>query len=164
MDIWERKEQFLHYDLAANCYHSTTYNINVKGLVKKTKKNSYNFYRTFIYTVSKTVNLIENLKIGIDENGIIGYYDYVSPLYLIFHDDTKTFSCAVTEYNNDFDAFYRNISEDMEKYKNDHKYIVKDIPKNSINTSCLPWIKYNSLNLEIPIDLFTNQPKYAIQN
>jgi chloramphenicol O-acetyltransferase type A len=152
MKTWERKEHFLHYDQQVNCYHCTTYNINVKNLLKNIHKNKYNFYRTFIYIVSKTINSIENFKIGIDKNNIVGYYDFISPSYLIFHEDTKTFSCAFTEYNNNFEIFYKNISEDIEKYKIEHKFIAMDIPKNSFDISCLPWIKYNSINLEIPLN------------
>jgi chloramphenicol O-acetyltransferase type A len=39
------------------------------------------------------------MYLGMDKNNIVGYYDFVSPSYLIFHEDTKTFSCAFTEYN-----------------------------------------------------------------
>ena len=101
MDTWERKELFLHYDQQVNCYHCTTYDINVKYLLKSINKNRYNFYKTFVYIISKTVNSIDNFKIRINENGIIGHYDFVSPLHLIFHEDTKTFSGVCTEYNND---------------------------------------------------------------
>ena len=152
MENWERKEHFFHYDSVTNCYHSTTYNIDVRRLLKNIKTKKCNFYKTFIYIVSNTVNTIENFRIRIDENGIIGYYDYISPLYLIFHEDTKTFSCAFTEYDKDFETFYKKISEDIENFKNDHRFIIKEIPKNSFHTSCLPWIKYNSINLEIPLN------------
>jgi chloramphenicol O-acetyltransferase type A len=129
MDTWERKEHFLHYDQDANCYHCTTFNLNIKHLLQEIKRNKYKFYKTFIYIVSKTINLIKNFKMGIDENGIFGYYYYLSPLYLIFHEDTKTFSCACTEYNNNFEIFYKNISDDMEKYKDNHKFYVTKLPK-----------------------------------
>jgi chloramphenicol O-acetyltransferase type A len=151
-DEWARKEHFLHYDTQVNCSHSLTFEINVKQLLHKLRKGNYNFYRAFIYIVSKAVNSIENFKMGVDENGNIGFYDFVSPLYLIFHDDTKTFSGAVTEYNNSFEVFYENITKDFEKYKNDHRFFVTDIPQNLFNTSCLPWIKYTGFNLTIPIN------------
>ena len=151
VDTWERKEHFLHYDQRVNCFHSTTADINVKYLLKAIAKHKFNFYRTFIYIVSKAVNAIQNYKIRIDEHNDLGFYDVVSPLYLLFHKDMQTFSCAVTEYNKDFATFYKNISDDYEKYKDNHKMYITDIPGNIFDTSCLPWVKYSGFELNIPI-------------
>jgi chloramphenicol O-acetyltransferase type A len=149
---WERNEHFIHFDQKQNCFISLTSEINIKKVLNKIKKRNYNFYRSFIYIVSKAVNSIENFKIGQDENGNIGFYETIFPLYLLFHDDTKTFSCAVAEYNDNFELFYENISKDFDKYKNDHRHYLMDIPKNVFYTSCLPWIKYTGLNVATPID------------
>lgn len=40
------------------------------------------------------------------KRGQIGYYDFLPPLYVSFHEDDKTFSLMWTEYNDSFKIFY----------------------------------------------------------
>ena len=150
-DTWERRDYFLHYDQQVNCFHSTTANIDVTDLMKVIRKHNFNFFRTFIYIVSRAVNSIPNYKIGLDEHNNLGFYDFISPSYLLFHQDTKTFSCASTEYDNDFALFYKRITGDYEKYKDVHGLFVTDIPRNTFDTSCIPWVKYTGFELNLPI-------------
>jgi chloramphenicol O-acetyltransferase type A len=152
LNKWERKEHFLHYDRQSNCSYSITSEIKMNHLIKKIKKIRLNFYKVFIYIVSKAVNSIDNFKIGINKDGCIGYFDKISAAYLLFHENNKTFTCAYTEYEEDFDKFNKIITEDFEKYRKIYGFEAVKIPNNTFNVSCIPWIKYSSLNLNIPIN------------
>lgn len=50
-----------------------------------------------------------------DAEGNLCVWDQVVPNYTIFHEDDKTFSDCWTEYSDDFEVFYREITKDMEE-------------------------------------------------
>ncbi|MFD3157214.1 CatA-like O-acetyltransferase [Haloimpatiens sp. FM7330] len=153
MNKWERREHFQHYDKGDNCSYSLTSNIDVTKLVCNVKQKKLKFYPVFIYIVTKAVNSMKEFRMALDKDGNLGFYDEVSASYTIFHEDDKTFSCAFTKYDSDFETFYKNITDDMEKYKDVKGFqIVKSEP-NSFPVSCVPWLNYTGFNLNVPIDI-----------
>lgn len=153
MERYERKEHFCHYKNNVNCSYSLTANIDVTKLIDDIKKYNYKLYPTFIYVVSKAVNSMKEFKMAVNEDGQLGFFDEVSASYLIFHDDDKTFSCAFTKYNTDFKTFYKNITDDMEKYKDVKGFETIKSESNSFPVSCLPWLNYTGFNLNLPVNV-----------
>lgn len=153
MEKYERKEHFYHYANKNNCSYSLTSNIDITKLISNIKKHKYKLYPTFIYIVSKAVNSIKEFRMAVNEKGELGFYDKVSASYLIFHKDDKTFSCAFTKYNEDFIEFYKNIIQDMEKYKDIKGLEVVKSEPNSFPVSCVPWLNYSGFNLNLPLDI-----------
>lgn len=150
METYLRKEHYNHYAESDHCTYSITSGIDVTSLVAQIKADKKRFYPTFIYVVTKAVNAISEFKMAI-ENDILGIFDYISASYLIFHEDDKTFSCAFTEYNEDFDVFYNSIISDMNRYKDVKGFEAMDyIPANTFPVSCIPWISYTAMNLNMP--------------
>jgi chloramphenicol O-acetyltransferase type A len=149
LEKWPRKTHFGFYTQEGKSAYNLTANIDVTKLMAFLKKENYKFYPTFIYIVSKAINKIENLKIRVDDSGKLGYWDYISPTYTIFHDDDKTFSCIYTEYNADFRLFYKEVILDLNEYKNKKGFCPKPSPKNCFHTSCIPWLTYTGLSLHL---------------
>ena len=59
------------------------------------------FFPAYLYVVTKSLNKQIEFKIA-KENGVLDYYDTLTPLYATFHDDDKTFSLMWCEYSDDF--------------------------------------------------------------
>lgn len=152
MEKYERKEHFNHYANEDICSYSLTSNINVTKFINEIKKNNYKFYPAFIYVVTQAVNSMKEFKMAVDENGKLGFYDEVSASYVIFHEDDKTFSCAFTKYNSEFNIFYKNITDDMERYKDVKGFETIKSDLNSFPISCLPWLNYTGFNLNLPVN------------
>lgn len=152
MEKYERREHFEHYAHKCNCSYSLTANIDVSALVEKIKGDNLKFYPTFIYIVTKAVNSIKEFRMAVNEKGELGVYNEVSASYVIFHNDDKTFSSAFTRYNSEFQKFYKDITDDMENYKDTKGYETIKSDPNNFPVSCLPWINYSGFNLNLPID------------
>ncbi len=150
MSNYERKEHYIHYATKDHCTYSSTATIDVQDLVQLVKRNGLRFYPVFIYLVTSTVNKIKELKMGVNEDNQLGSYDEVSASYPIFHDDDKTFSCAYTKFENNFQKFYKDIIADMQQYKDVKGFKVVEAPSNSFPVSCTPWLHYTAMNINVP--------------
>ena len=78
-------------------------------------------------------------------------YDVINPTQYIFHDDTETCTPVYTKYHSDYSVFYKNALYDMEKAKESRDYSLdmQNHP-NWFDASFIPWLSYDSLNIELP--------------
>ena len=68
-----------------------------------------------------------------------------------FHEDTETFTIAYTEYDSDYQTFYQQALHDAEKAKETREYGLDSANHpNWFDASCIPWISYDSLTVELP--------------
>lgn len=142
-DTWERKEHFHYYMNFIKTNYNLTAELDITNLLEKTKEKNLKFFPTMLYCITKGVNQNKEFRMDYDNDGNLGYWDFVVPSYTIFHEDDKTFSDIWSEYSNDFKIFYKNVIDDIEKYK-DIKGI-KTKPGRGNNfcpISSLPWLSF----------------------
>jgi len=149
LENWSRKTHFEFYIGEGKCAFNITVNIDVTALMNFIKMYDHKFYPTFIYIVSKAMNDIVELKTRVNDAGIVGYWDFVSPTYTVFHEDDKTFSSIYTEYGDNFNSFYSQIIEDIQRFKDVKGICAKPAPKNCFHISCIPWINYTGFSLQL---------------
>ena len=78
-------------------------------------------------------------------------YDVVHPAQYVFHDDTETCTVVYTEYREDYDLFYAGALRDVERAKETREYGLDAAGHpNWFDASYIPWISYDSLNVELP--------------
>ena len=117
--------------------------IYVKNLFDFCYIHNYKFYPTVIYIVTKVLNKIENFKMFRDNEGNLCVWDKINPNYTIFHQDDKTFSDCWSEYEEDFEKCFQNITTDMHTYKDKKGIKVKEQqPANFYCISCTPWTAF----------------------
>ena len=116
-ETWERKEHFKYYINLIKTNYNLTAGLNISQLMEKVKEKKLKFFPTMLYCIIKAVNQNKEFRMDYDKEGNLGYWDYVVPSYTIFHDDDKTFSDIWSEYDENFEKFYTNVVEDIEKYK-----------------------------------------------
>ena len=142
---WERSEHFDYYRSKVVCGYCCTVRLDVTNLINELKKKSLRFYPSFIYCTAKIVNSMKEFRMGIDKNGLPGYFDVSHPNITIFHEDDHTFSDMWSEYNDDFMSFYTNTVNNMEKYKDKKGIKARDNqPANFFCISCIPWLSYTA--------------------
>ena len=82
-----------------------------------------------------------------DKNGDLCVWDSLVPNYTIFHEEDHTFSDCWTEFTDDFDSFYKNITSDMELGKTKRGIKVKlGQPANFYCVSCTPWTAFTAVS------------------
>ena len=149
MDTFPRREHYLHYAGGDKCTYSICAKVDVRGLVNYCKQSGRRFYPMMISAVTQAVNCICEFKMAkVDDT--LGYYDCLSPAYVIFHEDDKTFSCCNSECNGDYDELYSNLINDMEEYKDVKGFCVNERRVNTFAVSCLPLLDFDAINLNVP--------------
>ncbi|MCU6709114.1 type A chloramphenicol O-acetyltransferase [Paenibacillus sp. J5C_2022] len=147
---WERKPYFEHFLNNTRCTFSMTANLDITKVLERTYAEEIKFYPTFIYMVMRVVNSQVEFRTCFDREGKLGYWEYMMPSYTIFHNDNKTFSSLWTEYEVDFQSFYKKYEEDMNQYGHVKELSPKkQASENLIPISCIPWTTFTGFNLNI---------------
>ena len=171
IDSYYRKGVFRHFSEDCKCSLSITNRVNVTELVAFSKRTNTKFYINFLYVLSKALNAREDYRLAwLWQTEELIAYDKINPTQYIFHDDTETFTVVYTEYDADYQTFYRNALADAEKAKQTREYGLDSAGHpNWFDASFLPWLSYDALHVELPdgylyFSPIVNWGKYAEEN
>lgn len=145
---WPIAQMFYYYTQMAPVTFTVNVSMDVTILRKTLKDKQLKFFPAYLYLVTRAIEKQPELRIS-KQDDVLGYWDFLTPLYPQFHDDDKTTSLLWTEYSKDFMTFYNNYIEDTKLYGNSHGFLSsKGIPPASAYViSCIPWFKFNSFSL-----------------
>ena len=151
-ESYYRKGVFRHFSEDCKCSTSMTARIDVTDLVEYSQKTKTKFYINFLYILTKVMNSREDYRMGyLWQTEELVCYDVINPTQYIFHDDTETFTLVYTEYCEDYAAFYANALQDVETAKKTREYgLDMENHPNWFDASCIPWLSYDSLHVELP--------------
>ncbi len=149
LDTWKRGKLFRFYIEQLRNVMSMTVDIDVTLLLSYIHKKGYKFYPTMMWIVSKVINHHDEFKYGWNENGNLILWDFVSPYYADFHPEDEQFVKLVTEYDDDLSKFQARFMADRERYKDLRAFDLKNIPSNTFDVSCLPWMKYKNFDIHV---------------
>lgn len=108
------------------------------------KAAGYRFFPAYLWLVTRTLGEQQEFKAA-ETDGVLGYYNVLTPLYAAFHDDDKTFSLMWTEYDDSFPAFHAAYLADKARWGGHHGVLAKEgqlPPPNAYTVSCLPWVSF----------------------
>ncbi len=147
-----RKGVFRHFTEDCKCSTSMTARIDVTDLVAFSKQTNTKFYLNFLYILSKVLNSREDYRMGwLWQTEELICYDVIHPTQYVFHEDTETCTPVYTEYCEDYEAFYARALEDLERAKQTRDYgLDMASHPNWFDASCIPWLSYDSLHVELP--------------
>lgn len=151
-DTYYRKGVYRHFTEDCKCSVSMTARIDVTDLVSLSKEAGTKFYINFLYVLCKALNSRDDYRMQylwqIDE---LVCFDVINPTQYIFHEDTETCTPVYTDYDPDYETFYKNASEDIEKAKQTREYGLDAAGHpNWFDASYISWVSYDSLNIELP--------------
>ena len=151
-ETYYRKGVFRHFCEDCKCSTSMTARIDVTDLAECSQKTSTKFYINFLYILSKVMNSREDYRMGyLWQTEELICYDVIHPTQYVFHEDTETFTLVYTEYCEDYAAFYANALQDAETAKKTREYrLDMENHPNWFDASCIPWLSYDSLHIELP--------------
>ena len=151
-ETYYRKGVFRHFTEDCKCSTSMTARIDVTALVDYSKRTQTKFYLNFLYILSKVLNSREDYRMGyLWQTQELICYDVINPTQYVFHEDTETCSPVYTEYCEDYDTFYKNAFNDLEKAKQSREYgLDMENHPNWFDASYISWLSYDSLNVELP--------------
>lgn len=149
LDTWERGKLFRFYIDNLRNVMSMTVDIDVTQLKACVNAQGLKFYPTMMWIVSKVINSHNEFKYSWDYKGKLIRWEYISPYYADFHKEDESFVKLVTEYSDDLNEFHTRFLADKERYKNLRAFDLTEIPKNTFDVSCLPWVKYKNFDIHV---------------
>jgi chloramphenicol O-acetyltransferase type A len=151
-ETYYRKGVYRYFTEDCKCSTSVTARVDVTELVKYSKENSTKFYVNFLYVLSKILNSREDYRMGyLWQTETLICYDVINPIQYIFHEDTETCTPVYTNYDPDYETFYKNAVSDIENAKKTREYgLDTSNHPNWFDASYISWISYDSLNIELP--------------
>ena len=151
-DTYYRKGVFRHFSEDCKCSVSMTARVDVTDLVTWSKKTGTKFYISFLYLLAKVLNSREDYRMGyLWQTDELICYDRIHPTQYVFHEDTETCTPVYTTYTEDYQLFYRNALEDVERAKQTREYGLDAVRHpNWFDASFISWLSYDSLHIELP--------------
>lgn len=113
---WKREEMFAHYIKQKTTFSITT-ELQVDVLYKRVKQKGYKFYPAFLYMVTSVVNNHVAFRMSFNQEGELGYWSHLEPVYTIFHEKTKLISGIWTSMNKHFGHFHTSYLQDAMTYQ-----------------------------------------------
>ena len=147
---WQRKKVFELYSKDVPCTYSMTINLDITGLKNKIEIKQLKIFPVILYGLSKFVNKYKEFRMDLNEDGELGYYDEINPIFTVFEEAQEQFYQVWTKYDDDFEVFYQNYLLDMKNYQQQEiKSSKLLLEKNVFNVSCVPWVSFTGFNLNL---------------
>lgn len=158
LNQWARGQMFYYFSNMAPTGWSMTVKMDVTNLKSTVKEAGMKFFPAYLWLVTKNLNRQMEFKVA-KQDGVLGYYDKLTPLYASFHEDDKTFSLMWTSYEDDFHRFYNAYIRNQEKYGSIHGVLSQPQtppPPNAYTVSCIPWVSFE----HFAVHSYENKPYY----
>lgn len=148
MATWPMAQSFYYYTQIAPTSYTIDVTMDVTILRKTLKQIGYKFFPAYLYLVTQAIEKQKELRVAVNE-GVVGYWESLTPLYPQFHEDDKTTSLLWTEYDHCFQTFYSSYIEDTTNHGGSHGILSSKgmPPANGYVISCIPWFTFSSFSL-----------------
>ena len=144
LSIYERGETFWYFSKTASTGCSVTVDIDVTHMLAVLKAAKKKFFPAYLWLATKI--FCEQKEFCLAMQGkILGFYNTLTTMYAVFHEDDKTFSLLWTEFDDNFSEFYSAYMSDKAAFGNSHGIKEKKEPRppqNAYTISCVPWISF----------------------
>lgn len=158
LQSWKRGQMFYYFAKIAPTGYSVSVKIDITHAHEAVKRAGIRFFPLYLWLVTKNLSKQLEFKVA-EKDGVLGYYDTLTPLYAAFHEDDKTISLMWTQWSEDFKEFYRAYLENDRLYGVNHGVLSQPQtppPANAYTVSCLPWVSFE----HFAIHSYENKPYY----
>lgn len=146
---WKRKETFEHYYQQQTSFSITT-EIDLTKLKQALDQHGIKLYPALIFLLKEVVNSNSVFRTSFNQDGDLGIWKKLNPMYTLFNQTSETFSAIWTDSSTDFRQFHRNYQADVEQYGGSETlFPKKPIPENTVSISMIPWTSFTGFNLNI---------------
>ena len=158
LQTWPRGQMFYYFSQMAPAGYSITVQVDVTALRKTLKEAGRKFFPAYLWLVTKNLNRQTEFKVA-DKDGVLGFYDSLTPLYASFHENDHTFSLMWTEYTDDFLQFHQAYLENQAQFGHNHGVLCQPQtppPANAYTVYCVPWVSFT----HFAVLSYENKPYY----
>lgn len=160
LDTYYRKGVYERFTKVARCSVSITHRIDVTDLYEYSKRTGAKFYINFLYLLAKVMNSRDDYRMAyLWQTDEVIVYDRINPCQYVFDEARETCTPVYTEYFNEYSTFYAACQKDIDNAKAHPEFNFDPASHpNWFDASHIPWISYDSLNVELPDGYLYYQP------
>lgn len=158
MHTWPRGQVFWYFSHMAPTGYSLTVELDVTTLRQTAKEAGVKFFPCYLWLVTKAFNRQTAFRLA-QQDGVLGYYDTLTPLYAHFHEDDQTFSLMWTAWSDRFPDFYQAYLDNQARFGGVHGVLSQPQtppPANAYTVSCIPWVQFT----HFAVHSYENKPYY----
>jgi chloramphenicol O-acetyltransferase type A len=144
LQVWPRGQIFYYFSKMAPTGYSLTVNMDITKFKDIVKTHGYRLFPAYLWLITKELNNQIEFKVA-EQEGVLGYYDTLTPLYATFHEDDKTFSLMWTSFMEKFQDFHEAYIKNQENFGKNHGVLAQPQtpPPNAYTVSCIPWVNFS---------------------
>ena len=121
---WPRRETFCYFSKMAPTGYSLTVDLDATDLYRTLKAANCRLFPAYLWLVTRNLQRQEEFCLA-EQDGVLGHYNCLTPLYAAFHEDDKTFSLLWTAYDDEFPAFQAAYLQDKARHGAHHGILGK---------------------------------------
>lgn len=123
-----------------------TVRLDVTNLAEWSEKSQTKFYINFLWLLCLVLNSRDDFRMGWDRDaGQLICRDRIHLLQYVFHPETETCTPVYTRWQEDWSAFYKECSQDLEQAKRGGGYRLEpETHPNWFDASYLTWVSYDA--------------------
>lgn len=159
IETYYRKDAFLRFTEMSKASISITHKLDVTALQQHSKMTGTKFYINFLYCLARVINSRDDYKMAYfwqTKQTVV--FDKMNIKHYVFFEDTETCTPIYTEFDDDYETFYKRCSDDIALAKQKHEGNKEPEAQNYFEASYISWISYESLHLELPDGFLFFQP------
>jgi len=84
-----RGQMFYYFSKIAPTGYSLTVELNIRVMKNTLKEQEIKFFPAYLWLVTSMLNKQIEFKVAVRDE-VFGYWDTLTPLYAVFHEDDKT--------------------------------------------------------------------------
>ena len=151
-NTYYRKDTYRRFTEDCKCSTSITARLDVSELAAYSKRTGTRFYINFLYLLAKVLNSRDDYKMNyFYKTDELVCYEVIHPTHYVFRKKTETCTPVYSTYCEDYETFYQNVLQDIEKAKvSDAPAVYDDSHPNWFDASYIPWVSYDALHMELP--------------
>lgn len=142
MQNWDRREI---YDYFQGTVMYNTVHMDISDFLKKVKGRGLRFYPAIIHCLLRVVNAHECFRYAYGEDGSLGILDEIHALYTVPRgDNPQLFSMGLTEYDEDFAAFYARFEADYALAQGCEQLLSKPARQDAMGITAMPGLHFSA--------------------
>ncbi|WP_139492684.1 chloramphenicol acetyltransferase [Brevibacillus dissolubilis] len=159
MENWPRKNHFHFFSELDYPHFNLCANVDITHFLPYIKERNIPFFRGFLYAAVKTANDIKEFRYRIREGRVVEH-ELVHPSFTIMTTE-DVFSFCHVSYTPDMDHFIRDVTEKIEKSKD--QVVLEDEPGRDdyLFITSIPWVTFTSVTHPIHMNPTDSVPRIA---
>ena len=143
-NAWPRRAVFEYYRTFQNQLFNITLEVNAEPAYRMAKRTGRSFFLSMLYPLLRAVNAVPALRQRILDGERVVEFEHTAALTPILGAD-DTFTMALTEYADRFDAFLRQAEPAVAAAKRGEFDPAVRRRQDYFCASCVPWYGFSSL-------------------